>query len=203
MRAELVRYECDLADVLPRAVERAGDEDIAGSGFTDDDGVTAIRQDKGGDVVALTLLIVGPAKAFIDVGSHESIADGVDGLGTEPCVVAEGLVPAACEDVVLAVRAVDDLPIPVVPQFHGGVFEAVLLIARPDGGRTPCSGRERGDDRRGLEVVDKGLAGTSGGLRGTLSGGGTGKRLRRKKTIGMAGGGKRHSKRLCFHRIYR
>jgi hypothetical protein len=50
---------------------------------------------------------------------------------------------AACEDVVLAVRAVD-----------------------------PCSGRERGDDRRGLEVVDKGLAGTSRGLRGALSGGG-------------------------------
>jgi hypothetical protein len=75
--------------------------------------------------------------------------------------------------VVLAVRGVDDLPIPVVPQLHGGVFEAVLLIARADGGRTPCSGREWGDDRRGLEVVDKGLAGTSGGLRGALSGGGT------------------------------
>ena len=181
MRAELVGYECDLADVLPRAVERAGDEDIAGSGFTDDYGVTAIREDKGGDVVAFTLLIVGPAKTFIDVGSDETIADGVDGFGTEPGVVAEGLVPATCEDVVLAVRAVDDLPIPVVPQLHGGVFEAALLIARAYGDRTPCSGRERGDDRRGLEVVDKGLADTSGGLRGALSGGGTNNGYAEKK----------------------
>src|SRR5277367_4645111 len=173
MRAELVGDECDLADVLPWAIERAGDEDVAGPGFTDDDGVTAIGEDERGDIVSLALLIVWPAKAFIDVGPDEIVADGVDGLGAEPGVVAEGLVPAAGEDVVLAVRAVDDLPIPVVPQLHGGVFEAVLLIARPDGGRTPCSGREWGDDRRGLEVVDKGLAGISGGLRGALSGGGT------------------------------
>ena len=173
MRAELVGYECDFADVLPRAVERAGDEDVAGPGFTDDDGVTAIGEDERGDVVALARQIVGPAKAFIDVGPDEIVADGVDGLGTEPGVVAEGLVPAAGEDVVLAVRAVDDLPVPVVPQLHGGIFEAILLIARADGGRTPGNGREWGKDRRGLEVVDEGLAGRSGCLRGALSGGGT------------------------------
>src|SRR5271168_3106455 len=181
MRAELIGDECDLADVLPRAVERAGDEDVAGPGFTDDDGVTAIREDERGDVVALALLIVGPAKAFIDVGPDEIVADGVYGLGTEPGVVAEGLVPAAGEDVVLAVRAVDDLPVPVVPQLHGGIFEAVLLIARADGGCAPGNGREWGKDRCGLEVVDKGLAGRSGGLHRALSGSGTGSDCAEKK----------------------
>jgi len=76
MRTELVGYERDLADVFPWAVERVGDEDIAGPGFTDDYGITAIREDERGDVVALALLIVGPAKTFINVGSDQIVADG-------------------------------------------------------------------------------------------------------------------------------
>src|SRR5215472_2323549 len=161
MRAELIRYKCDLADVLPRAVERAGDENVAGPGFTDDDGITVIGENERGDVMSLALLIVRPAEAFIDIWPDEIIADGVDGLGAEPSVVAEGLVPAAGEDVVPAVRPVDDLPVPVVPQSHGGILEAILLIALTDASLTPGSRRERGEDRRRLEVVDEGLAGRS------------------------------------------
>jgi hypothetical protein len=123
--------------------------------------------------VALALLIVRPAKAFIDVGSYETVADGVDGFRTEPGIVTEGLVPAAREDVVFAVRAMDDLPVPVVPQLHGGIFEAVLLIVRADCGHSPGSSRQWGEDRRWLKVVDKGLAGGSGALRETVHGAST------------------------------
>ncbi len=144
--------------------------------------------------MALAILIVGPAKPLIDVGPDEIVADGMDGLRTKPGVVAEGLVPAAGEDVVLAVRAVDDLPVPVVPEFHGGVFKTVLQIARADGGHTPGCGRERGEDRRGQEIVDEGLASCSGGLRGPLSGGRADSGYAEEKG-GERGDEKRNSKR--------
>ncbi len=54
-------------------------------------------------------------------------------------------------------------PSRVVPQLHGGVFKAVLLVARSYGGGAPGGGGERRDNGRGKKVVDEGL----GRLRGS------------------------------------
>jgi hypothetical protein len=172
LRAEEAGRELDAADVCPGAVERTGDEDIAGAGLADDDGIAAVGEDERGDVMAFAFLIAGPAEALVDIGAEEGVADGVDGLGAEPGVVAEGLVPAAGKDVVFAVGAVDDLAIPVVPVLHGGVFEAVFLVARADGGCSPGGGGEGRDDGRGEEIVDEGFGGLGGGREGQQGGGG-------------------------------
>ena len=125
------------AEVLPGAVERFGDIDLAGASFADHDGIAAIGQSQGGDIVSLAALVVGPAEALVDVRPGEGVGNSVDGDGAEPAAVAPGFIPAAGEHVVLAVGGLDDLAVPVAVFLHGGVFQPVLRVAREDVGGTP------------------------------------------------------------------
>ena len=52
LSAEHARRKLDAADILPWAIERAGDEHVSGAGLTDDDSITAIGEHESGDVVA-------------------------------------------------------------------------------------------------------------------------------------------------------
>ena len=84
----------------------------------------------------------------------------MDGDGSAPSVVPFGLIPAAGEQMILAVFGLDDLAVPVAVLLHHGlVFEAVVRIARKHVGRAPNVLGERRLKRRGEKIIDKGLAG--------------------------------------------
>ena len=143
------------AEVLPRAVERFGDIDLAGAGFADDNGVAAVGQGEGGDIVPPAAGVVWPAEALVHVGPKEGIGNSVDSNRAEPAAVAPGFIPTAGEHVVLAVGGFDDLAVPVAVFLDGGVFQAVLDVAREDVGRAPGVTKQLALRRSGEEIADE------------------------------------------------
>lgn len=156
-RVKLVLVDGDRAEELEGAIYRAGGEDVAVARLTNNDGVAGVGQLEGGNVVALPGLIIGPEKALVAVGTKSGVANGLDCLGVKPSAVSLGLIPAAREHVVFAVRATEDLAVPVVPLLHGDVFKPVPGVAGSYGGRAPNISGELAGDRDGTEVVYEGL----------------------------------------------
>ena len=73
--------------------------------------------------------------------------------------MALGLFPAAGEHMVLAIRRLDDFPVPVIPLLHGDIFQAILGIARSHGRRAPDIRGQGTDDRRRQKIINEGLGG--------------------------------------------
>ena len=60
-----VALDRDGAEVLPRAVERFGDIDLAGASFADNDGVAAIGQGEGSDIMPFAAPVSMHQKHFL------------------------------------------------------------------------------------------------------------------------------------------
>ena len=152
-----VPLHSDGAEVLPGAVERFGNINLAGASFADDGGVAAVGQREGGDIVPPAALVIWPAEALVHVRTEEGIGDSVDGNRAEPAVVASGFTPAAGEHMVPAIGGFDDLAVPVAVFLHRGVFQPVLGVAREDVGRTPGLTDQLAVRRSGEKTADEGL----------------------------------------------
>ena len=85
------------AEVLPRSVERFGNIEFTGPSFADDNGVAAVGQGEGGDIMSPAAGVVWPAEALIHVGSKEGIGNGMHSNRAEPAAVASGFTSSAGE----------------------------------------------------------------------------------------------------------
>lgn len=58
---------------------------------------------------------------------------------------------------IFAILPLDDLPVPIIPLLHRGVFQSVVRTARPYFGGAPDILGKGAINRHRLNVVDKGL----------------------------------------------
>ncbi len=157
-RGEGALVDDDVAELGPGSVDRCGGVDVAVAGLADHHRVAAVVHPQRGDVVALAAHVLGPHQAAIGIGAVELVAGRLHRERSHPRRVPGRLRPAAGEHPVLAVRALQDLPVPIVPALHRHVFEAVAGVARADRRGAPDGGRERRlHDRGRLEIGDERL----------------------------------------------